>query len=69
MSVDVATAPVFQAGIPKPLFDIPTAQIGISGFRWDADADGKRFLINTVPEERNSEPISAVLNWQAGLKK
>jgi hypothetical protein len=32
-------------------------------------ADGKRFLIETVPLEAEEAPITIVTNWQAGLKK
>jgi hypothetical protein len=31
--------------------------------------DGQRFLINTVPEENVSAPITVVLNWQSEFKK
>jgi hypothetical protein len=31
--------------------------------------DGQRFLVNTAPEQAASAPLTAVLNWSAGLKK
>jgi hypothetical protein len=71
MAVDVTTTPTFKAGIPHLLFQAPIFGAGISSeiLRWDVTPDGQRFLINTVPEENVSAPITIVLNWQAGLKK
>jgi hypothetical protein len=31
-------------------------------------ADGKEFLINAAAQESYPQPITVVLNWQAGLK-
>jgi hypothetical protein len=76
MSVEVAAASeTFQAGIPKALFAAPiwgggTTYINIT--RYDVTADGRKFLINSLPTETTSvpsPPITVVLNWQAGLKK
>ena len=36
---------------------------------YDVSADGQRFLINTVPEQATSAPITVVVNWTAGLRK
>ncbi|HKE24306.1 MAG TPA: protein kinase [Bryobacteraceae bacterium] len=72
MAVDVKTAPAFQAEIPHALFD-PQIQGGGSAqfvFRYDVAPDGQRFLVNTEGQaEAVAEPITVVLNWQAGLKK
>lgn len=32
-------------------------------------ADGKRFLINRLIEPKETDPITIVVNWNAGLKK
>lgn len=66
MAVDVSLAPVFRSGNPQPLFRFP---LGV-GIRWDVTSDGKRFLA-AVPADPagDSEPITVVLNWPAGLKK
>jgi len=71
MVVDVATGPVFKAGVPRLLFQAPIFGGGISNeiWRWDMTGDGQRFLINTVPEENVSAPITVVLNWQSEFKK
>jgi hypothetical protein len=75
MSVGVAAAAgTFQAGIPKALFAAPIWGGGGANAitRYDVTADGKKFLINSIPTETAaapSSPITVVLNWQAGLKK
>jgi serine/threonine protein kinase/dipeptidyl aminopeptidase/acylaminoacyl peptidase len=75
MAVEVAAASgTFQAGIPKALFAATLAGGGIvaNDTRYDVTADGKKFLINSLPTETTSappSPLTVVLNWQAGLKK
>lgn len=75
MAVEVAGASgAFQSGIPKVLFAAPIFGGGTATntTRYDVTADGKKFLINSVPAETTpgtSPPITVVLNWQAGLKK
>jgi len=64
MAVDVNTSGIFQAGIPKPLFKVPSGLV-----YWDATADGKRFLMPAPAATDASAPFTVVLNWQAGLKK
>jgi hypothetical protein len=57
----------FEASVPQPLF--PTAMLDISvrrHFNYDVTADGRRFLINTVPAGGASSTINVVVNWQAG---
>ncbi len=34
-----------------------------------AAADGRRFLVASVPEERLTTPTTVVLNWIADLKR
>lgn len=69
MAVDVGTSGIFQAGVPKALFKVPTGVVF-----WDATADGKRFLM-AAPSATNQTaqpppaPYTVVLNWQAALKK
>jgi hypothetical protein len=50
----------------KALFTLPA-----QGTRrtYAVSADGRRFLIAKPLEENAAEPITVVLNWQAGLKK
>jgi serine/threonine-protein kinase len=74
MSVEVNIAgPKFQSSPPKPLFAVnvanPNAATGVIGRSWDVTPDGRRFLILQASERKGPEPMTVVLNWQAGLKK
>ncbi len=64
MAVDVNTTGIFQAGIPKPLFKVPSGLL-----YWDVTADGKRFLMPAPSASSAGAPFTVVLNWQAALKK
>jgi serine/threonine protein kinase len=68
MAVEIATDPVFQAGVPKALFQTPPryGELRSIWHTWDLTSDGKRFLF-VVPTER--APFTVVLNWQAALLK
>jgi eukaryotic-like serine/threonine-protein kinase len=56
----------FEVGTVKPLFQTRTT----GAFNeYDVAPDGQRFLINTLPEQTSSAPLTVVLNWTAGLKK
>jgi WD40 repeat protein len=57
----------FEVGVVKPLFDIRA--VPVQRYPFDVSADGQRFLINTLPEQASSAPITVVLNWTAGLQK
>jgi len=70
MTVDVSPGPVFKAGVPRSLFQVPVVRtIGdeFGSFRWDITPDGKRFLF--VTDTPSTEPITVVLNWNAELQK
>jgi Tol biopolymer transport system component len=69
MAVDVASGLEFKAGVPKVLFQAPILNddAALNLFHWDVTADGKRFLVDTVPA--SSEPLIVVLNWSAAAKK
>ena len=72
MAVDVKTAPRFEAGIPHVLFDsrMYGSQAQLS-FRYDVAADGQKFLVDrqVQVEAPESQSITVVLNWLAGVKK
>jgi Tol biopolymer transport system component/predicted Ser/Thr protein kinase len=58
----------FEAGVPKPLF-VTHLLSGITFNTWfDVSKDG-RFIIPTLVTPANSEPMTVVVNWTAGLKK
>jgi serine/threonine protein kinase len=70
MAVDVTTGPVFEAGVPKALFQTPVAhpEFGAVGAAEPA-ADGKRFLFEIPAGQTAQPPFIVVQNWQAGLQK
>jgi hypothetical protein len=55
-----------EVGAVKPLFQMHSTGVRYS---YDVSADGQRFLVNTVPEQASSSPITMVLNWTGGLKQ
>jgi hypothetical protein len=65
MAVDVTLGPRFEAGLPKTLFE--TRALTASDFRnhYVVTADGQRFLINSLPEEKGATAIDIVKNWPA----
>jgi len=70
MAVEIATSPMFRAGVPKALFQTPPRSVDISAMmrEWDLTSDGKRFLF-PAPAAQTTAPFTVVLNWQAALKK
>jgi Tol biopolymer transport system component len=55
-----------DVGVVRPLFGpIPAA----NGSRYDVSADGKSFLVRTVPLQTSAEPLTVIENWAAGLRK
>jgi hypothetical protein len=74
LAVEVRTAPRFEAGAPKALFEPRIPGNGLNSyayFRYDVAADGKRFLVNSVAtttESSAAAPLTVVRNWQAALK-
>jgi len=63
MAAELAAGGLFQAGIPRPLFQAS----GIPP-QWSVQAGGKRFLF-AVPVEQTQAPFRVVLNWTAALRK
>ncbi len=57
-----------EVGAVKPLFQTRAASPNYQ-YPYDVSADGQSFLINTLPEQTASEPITVVVNWTEGLKK
>ncbi len=69
MAVEVKTdSPVFEAGIPKPLFEVrlPPA---VRRNHYVVAANGQRFLVVAPVEQAASSPITVVVNWPAAAKR
>ena len=67
VSVDVTGAPVFKAGAPQTLFQLPrlfTAQLATPGALADATRDLKRLIVAVPSEADRRQALSVVLNWQ-----
>jgi len=63
-SIDI-TGAVAKAGDVRPLF---TARPRLVGVPYDVFPNGQRFLINTINDAVEPEPINVVLNWTAVIK-
>jgi hypothetical protein len=67
--------PSFEPETPQPLFDVRLPVMGRSSvFEYDVTADGKRFLLTNevgfaTGRSTSVPPLTAVVNWDAGLKK
>jgi eukaryotic-like serine/threonine-protein kinase len=69
MAVEITTsAGSFHAGVPKILFDTHLSY-AFSWTNYAPSADGRRFLIAAAVNDDKTQPLTVVLNWQAGLKK
>jgi eukaryotic-like serine/threonine-protein kinase len=72
MAVDVAAGPAFQASVPHLLFKLPLEFISLfqnPGVLADVTRDHKRFLISMPPRQGGQTGFTAVLNWQAALRR
>jgi hypothetical protein len=73
MAVEVKTAPTFDYGVPKELFQTQVLRAGgfTLVFQYDVEPEGNRFLVlnSAGSGGANSSPITVVLNWTAGLKR
>ncbi len=72
MAVEIR--PGFIAATPRELFQSPhlATQFFISNYRptlYAVSRDGQRFLVSTFTGESKPEPLTVVVNWQAGLKQ
>lgn len=70
MAVSVSTGDALEAGVPVPLFKtrVPSPTISTDKNHYLVTADGQRFLVSQL-EDRNTQPITVVLNWAANLKR
>ena len=69
MAVDVkGDTSIFEAGIPKPLFEVRVSTATRRNHYLPA-ANGKRFLVVQTLEQAVSSPITVVVNWPAAVKR
>ena len=65
-AVDVKTdGPSFEAGIPKPLFEVPTvSSTPAGGAPFVVTRDGQRLLVLAEAEKTASAPLEVLVNWR-----
>jgi len=56
-------------GTPVPLFTVHPAIGGPTGGIYDVTSDGKRFLVDSLPADQGSPPISLLVHWTGLLKQ
>ena len=63
MAVEVKTdGTSFEAGIPKPLFDVSVPANGRNHFL--VSRDGQRFLVIAPVEDTSNSPLQVLVNWR-----
>jgi serine/threonine protein kinase/Tol biopolymer transport system component len=69
--VPINAGSTFEAGKPTTLFETKIPLTSLTGDRNNflVSADGQRFLINSLADERNTKPLTLVLNWEAEKRK
>jgi dipeptidyl aminopeptidase/acylaminoacyl peptidase len=69
MAVDVkASGATFETDTPRELFNTSITAFNRRN-QYVVTGDGQRFLVNLSAEDRDSAPITVVLNWQSVLEK
>ena len=58
---------VLRPGPPAHVVDVPLRPARNDEREYDVTRDGKRLLVNHLPPERRSLPITVVLIWQTDL--
>jgi eukaryotic-like serine/threonine-protein kinase len=66
MAIPIEFAPTFRAGAPQALFPIRPSQFGSI---FEVSADGRRFLVNSLPENSGSAPLELLLDWPRLLER
>ncbi|MEP6704957.1 MAG: hypothetical protein ABJB34_09140, partial [Acidobacteriota bacterium] len=71
MGVSISGGTPIEVGRPELLFQTITPAGGLTDDRnnYVAAKDGQRFLVNTLVDTTNSQPLIFVLNWAADLQK
>jgi Tol biopolymer transport system component/tRNA A-37 threonylcarbamoyl transferase component Bud32 len=68
MAVPIEESPAFHAGPPGALFAFHPVLNSSTGNTYDVAPDGKRFLVDTLPADQSSPPLSLLVNWPALVK-
>ena len=68
MAVPIKSLNPFEAGLPVPLFTIPTASTFPTFSHYTASPDGSKFLVIAPVNVVQARPITIVQNWIAALR-
>ena len=68
MAVQIDATGEFSAGVPQALFPTIATTFNI-GKVYSSTRDGKRFLINQMPEQAGTAPLTVIVNWAATIQK
>ena len=71
LSVALDGSATLAIGRPTVVFQTATPLVGITDDRntYVASKDGQRFLVNTLADTTNLQPLTLVLNWAGEIKK
>ena len=71
MAAPIRAGATFDAGAPVVLFQANAKEPVATSeqLMYDVSKDGQRFLINTQVRNADTQPMTVVLNWLAGLTK
>jgi hypothetical protein len=71
MAVSIKVGAALEIGRPEVLFQTNTPLTGITDDRnnYVPAHDGRRFMVSTLEETANAQPLTFVLNWASDLKK
>jgi Tol biopolymer transport system component/predicted Ser/Thr protein kinase len=65
-AVPISAGATFRAGSPVALFPVhPSGNRNV----FDVSADGRRFLVNSLPADQGSPPLELVVHWTSLLAK
>lgn len=68
MAISITGGASFNAGAPVALFEF-RATSNLSTPYYSVTRDGQRFLLSTIVETEPNAPLTAVVNWAAGVMK
>jgi Tol biopolymer transport system component len=67
VAVSIDASRGFEAGVPQRLFT--TNALNNQNLVYAVTKDGRRFLVNSRPEQASVAPITVVVNWMATIQK
>jgi hypothetical protein len=69
MAAPIDASGQFTPGVPQALFPTAAQIFNNSQGQYAVTKDGKRFLVNAIPQQSGAAPLTVVLNWTATIRK